>query len=57
MVSKTVRTMQTAPAKPDLPLRPARIDDCRRIAELFRMSSDGVADYIWSPLRTRTPRR
>lgn len=30
------------------PIRPARKGDCRRIAELFRISSDGVADYIWS---------
>lgn len=30
------------------PIRPARRGDCRRIAELFRISSDGVADYIWS---------
>jgi ribosomal protein S18 acetylase RimI-like enzyme len=31
-------------------LRPARKSDCRRIAELYRVSSDGVADYIWSKL-------
>jgi ribosomal protein S18 acetylase RimI-like enzyme len=31
-------------------LRPARKSDCRRIAELYRMSSDGVADYIWTKL-------
>jgi ribosomal protein S18 acetylase RimI-like enzyme len=31
-------------------LRPARKSDCRRIAELYRMSSDGVADYIWTTL-------
>lgn len=31
-------------------LRPARKEDCRRIAELYRLSSDGVADYIWSQL-------
>jgi len=29
-------------------IRPARREDSRRIAELFRISSDGVADYIWS---------
>ncbi|MCE3247819.1 MAG: acetyltransferase [Geminicoccaceae bacterium] len=55
MVSKTVRTMQTAPAEPDLPLRPARLEDCRRIAELFRISSDGIADYIWSTLQDDYP--
>lgn len=27
--------------------RPARPEDSRQIAELFRISSDGVADYIW----------
>jgi ribosomal protein S18 acetylase RimI-like enzyme len=31
-------------------LRPARKSDCRRIAELYRISSDGVADYIWTQL-------
>lgn len=30
--------------------RPARKDDCRTIAKLFSMSSDGVADYIWTGL-------
>jgi len=36
-------------------LRPARPGDCRRIAELFRISSDGVADYIWSTLQADYP--
>lgn len=31
-------------------LRAAVKADCRRIAELYRISSDGVADYIWSRL-------
>jgi len=31
-------------------LRPARKSDCRRIAELYRISSAGVADYIWAKL-------
>jgi ribosomal protein S18 acetylase RimI-like enzyme len=30
--------------------RPARKEDCRTIAELYRISSDGVADYIWHGL-------
>ena len=30
--------------------RPARKEDCRTIAELYRISSDGVADYIWRKL-------
>ena len=32
-------------------MRPARQDDARTIADLFRISSDGVADYVWSLLR------
>lgn len=31
-------------------IRPARKAECRRIAEFYRISSDGVADYIWSKL-------
>lgn len=31
-------------------IRPARKHECRRIAEFYRISSDGVADYIWSRL-------
>ena len=34
--------------------RPRR-DDCLRIAELFRIASDGVADYIWSRLQADHP--
>ena len=34
----------------DVTFRPAHTGDCRRIAELFRISSGGVADYIWSHL-------
>jgi len=30
--------------------RPARREDCPDIAALYRISSDGVADYIWSKL-------
>lgn len=33
-----------------LTLRPARKPECRTIAELYRISSDGVADYIWTML-------
>jgi len=29
-------------------LRAASKSECRRIAELYRISSDGVADYIWT---------
>ena len=36
--------------KPNYSLRPARKSECRRIAELYRISSDGVADYIWTKL-------
>jgi len=31
-------------------IRPAHKSDARRIAELYRISSDGVADYIWTKL-------
>lgn len=31
-------------------IRPARKDEAGRIAEFYRISSDGVADYIWSKL-------
>ena len=31
-------------------LRPARKDDCATIASLYRISSDGVADYVWTTL-------
>ena len=29
-------------------LNPASKSDCRTIAELYRISSDGVADYVWT---------
>jgi len=31
-------------------IRPAGKGDCRRIAEFYRISSDGVADYVWTKL-------
>lgn len=31
-------------------IRPALKSEARRIAELYRISSDGVADYIWTKL-------
>jgi ribosomal protein S18 acetylase RimI-like enzyme len=55
VVSKA-ETMSTGTAvRPDVALRSARPDDCRRIAELFRISSEGVADYVWSTLRDDYP--
>ena len=33
-----------------LEFRPARKEDCRTIAMLFSLSSDGVSDYIWSQM-------
>ena len=30
--------------------RPARKDECRTIARLYSISSDGLADYIWTTL-------
>lgn len=34
----------------DTEFRPAVKSDCQAIAELYRISSDGVSDYIWSKL-------
>jgi ribosomal protein S18 acetylase RimI-like enzyme len=35
---------------PQCTIRRAHQWECRRIAELYRISSDGVADYIWTRL-------
>ncbi|MDX6382001.1 MAG: hypothetical protein QOI57_3025 [Rubrobacteraceae bacterium] len=35
--------------------RPATSDDCYRIAELFRISSSGLAEYVWSTLALQYP--
>ena len=35
----------------DVSFRPATRDDARVIAELFQISSEGVADYVWSQLK------
>lgn len=40
---------------PPATLRSARKDDCRRIAELFRIASEGVADYVWTRLAADHP--
>lgn len=34
----------------NLQFRPAEKSDCRAIAFLYSISSDGVADYIWTKL-------
>jgi ribosomal protein S18 acetylase RimI-like enzyme len=60
---QTDRLGQPGRSGPDIPdigtagpqLRAARPEDCRRIAELFEISSDGVADYVWSQLRADYP--
>lgn len=36
-------------------LRAAREQDARRIAELFRLSADGVADYVWTQMAGEHP--
>jgi hypothetical protein len=36
-------------------LRAATIDDCRAVAELFRIASDGVSDYILSTFTDEYP--
>ena len=45
-------TMQTATAedRTQFVLREADRSDVRNIAELVRLSSDGVADYVWCKL-------
>lgn len=35
--------------------RSATLDDCNTIAQLFRIASDGVSDYIWSTLVDEYP--
>ena len=55
MVSPARTASATGAAGPEPVLRPARREDCRRIAELFRISSDGIADYIWSTLQDDYP--
>ncbi len=37
----------------ELTIRPGVRSECRTIAELYRISSDGVADYIWSKIAKR----
>jgi ribosomal protein S18 acetylase RimI-like enzyme len=34
---------------------PATRDDCRKIAELFRICSGGVAEYVWGTLASHYP--
>ena len=36
--------------QPEYTIRPATKRECRRIAELYSVSSDGIADYIWTRL-------
>jgi len=40
---------------PDVTIRDARREDARAIAELFRISSEGVADYVWTTLQDDYP--
>src|SRR5687768_12676298 len=35
--------------------RAATVEDSRRIAELFSISSDGVVDYVWMTLASEYP--
>ena len=39
----------------EIGLRSAKREDSRAIAELFRISSGGVADYIWQLLKPEYP--
>jgi ribosomal protein S18 acetylase RimI-like enzyme len=40
---------------PTTMFRSATVNDCYTIAQLFRIASDGVADYIWSTLTDDYP--
>lgn len=44
-----------APSRHPLHFRPAARTDSRAIAELFRISSNGLADYVWSQLENEHP--
>jgi hypothetical protein len=55
MTSECLVASEVRPAGPDALLRPAVVEDCLQIAELFRIASDGVADYIWTQLRPDHP--
>ena len=39
----------------DVTFRPATREDSRKIAELFRIASGGVAEYVWSTLAPEYP--
>jgi len=39
----------------DVTFRSARKEDAREIAELFQISSEGVADYVWTTLQDDYP--
>ena len=54
MVSTAEITRVAGAAGPEVVLRAARPEG-RRIAELFRISSNGIADYIWSTLQADSP--
>jgi len=41
----------------DITIRQAVRDDARTIAELFRIATEGVSDYIWNGLRDDDPDR
>ena len=55
MTSECAVAGEVRAAGPDVVLRPAVPEDCLQIAELFRIASDGVADYIWTQLRPDHP--
>lgn len=41
--------------KLEAPFRAATVGDCYKIAELSRIASDGVVDYVWSTLAPQYP--
>jgi ribosomal protein S18 acetylase RimI-like enzyme len=48
MIGDTVMKLES-------PFRAATVGDCYAIAELFRIASEGVADYIWTRLTSEYP--
>ena len=55
LMSERQEPCETAWIGEGVSLRPARASDCGRIARLFRISSEGVADYVWSQMRNEFP--
>lgn len=35
--------------------RPAQVEDCAAIAQLFQLAANGIADLVWQTLQTLQP--